>query len=598
MSHDAARDKTQPKQVVVETPRPDDPEPEAFEGSLDVFFVVLSPADVRPLTFASPEPLFVGHSGETQLNLSVKDKNVIVVRPAHGPGRQEALDVRDRLLRHAARVGLWTIPELGRESVPDLKTFDETWGVNGKDGLAILLKNERPWDNAATWANPVIQTNGKPRFTSAGVDEDDGQVVGDVVGDVDRIAYHGVMGRLALSTQPETEANPLFVLCTLLVFFGIAVGRTAYFIRSARRHYMNLFVAVIGESGISRKGTSADVATAIFRRVDQSFTDESIRGGLNSGPGLLHNLRDPSKKRIKKKGGKTAEIEDEGVENKLRVCMETEFGSVLKQGRRENDPLFETMRKFFDGDECIRSDTKGDPLKVTGGHVGVVAHGTPSDMDIHVPDALKDDGTLNRYLVIYGTRSKVLPRGGDVFFLLDQVLGDDVRVLRDSLVYARGVGRIHFSGSVEKRWDQIYREFSSLPPGRIGNLFVRAPIIILRLASIFALADLTAPARSIEVQECHLDASLAIWKQSERSLRWLFPDDIDADAEKLLAALKACPEPLTRSQIRSDVFKGHMGAKELNTLLSRLCVSRRVEELKPAPTGGRPASRYRLKDWS
>ena len=574
--------------------------PRRSMAAYDCLFVVLDPGDIYTLTHAAPERLKVAHSKERTLERSAKDLgHVIVVRPTWGPGRQEAQDLADRLRPHAQKVGLWTVPELGRETCPDLKTFDELWGPGGKDGLSTLLINERPWDNAAVWSLRTSSNgNGKHVGPLVGSDdEDDAEPVGDVVGDVDRAAFHGPLGQLARLTQPETEANELFVLVTLLVFFGIAVGRTAYFIRSARHHYMNLFVALIGLSGVSRKGTSADVVMEIFRRVDPKFAEECIRGGLNSGPGLLYSLRDPSKRRVKKKG-KMVEVEDDGVENKLRVCMETEFGSLLKQGHREQNPLFENLRMFFDGDGVVRSDTKTDPLKVTGGHVGIVAHGTPSDMNVHVDSKDKEDGTLNRFLVIYGTRSKVLPRGGDVFLLLDQVLGNQLNQLREALDFARDVKRIDFSKSVEDRWDRIYREFASPPPGQIGQLFVRAPIIILRLASIFALADLVKSSRSVEVQECHLDAAMAIWKQSDRSLRWLFPDDVDKKAEKLLAGLAAASEPLTKSQIRRNIFNGHGDARGLGKLLTSLCVSRRIEEIEGPPTAGRPASRFRLKEWT
>ncbi len=56
------------------------------------------------------------------------------------------------------------------------------------------------------------------------------------------------------------------------------------------------------------------------------------------------------------------------------------IATVLKQGPRER-PLTEHLRKFYDGNETVGSNVRGDPLKVTGAHVAVIGHCTPADLD-------------------------------------------------------------------------------------------------------------------------------------------------------------------------------------------------------------------------
>jgi hypothetical protein len=425
-----------------------------------------------------------------------------------------------------------------------------------------------------------------------GDDED----VRDPVGDPDPKAFHGPLGRLALDTQRETEANPLFVLLHLVVFFGVAVGRGPYFIISGSRHHLNLFVALIGISGRGRKGTAADLARQIWRKIDAPFVDHNITNGLNSGSGLLADLRDPSIT----KGKKGESIVDEGVADKRRVYLQPELSTVLRQGHRDSDPLLEYLRSFFDGDECVGSKTI-DPRKVTGAHVSLFGHCTPDDLKAYLDDVDKANGTANRLLWLFGVRSKRLPSGGDLFALLDNgFLDADLRKLRDALVFAKGVKRIRRDPSIEGWWEQeVYPRLDDIPPGRIGSLFVRAIPIVMRLASIFALADLTEPTHGdmLLVRRWHIEAALAIWEHSERSLRWIFPADVDPKAEKLLAGLKANPEGLTKTQIQRDVFNKHIDSSPLAELLRRLLAHRQIVRTEPTSKGGRPAPRYRLNPW-
>jgi hypothetical protein len=421
----------------------------------------------------------------------------------------------------------------------------------------------------------------------SGDDEEDN--VRDPVGDIDPRAFHGALGELALKTQCETEANPVFVLLQLLTFLGATVGREPHFVVSAQKHRLNLFVGLIGLSGHGRKGTSGHVAKAIWSKVDPIFTQENITDGLNSGAGLLYHLRDAST-RIGKNGHP---IRDEGVSDKRRVFLEQEFASVLKQGHRESDPLLEYLRKFFDGEEIVRSNTK-EPLKVTGGHVGIVGHCTPADLEIHLSDANKVNGTGNRLLWFFGVRSKVLPCGGDVFRLLDNgFLNAELEELRDALVFARVVHRIHRAPEVEARWVEIYRELDDVPPGRLGGFFSRAPVMVMGLASLYALSD-----RSRLIRDCHMDAALAVWDYSARSLRFIFKADVDARADRLLATLKASPEGLTKTQIANGVFNKNVEGGVIDELLTRLLAYRLIVRSEPASKGrGRPAPRYHLNRW-
>jgi Protein of unknown function (DUF3987) len=452
----------------------------------------------------------------------------------------------------------------------------DSWGPDEcRAELERLAAATSEWRPAAS---PIISID----------EEGEEDEVRDPIGDPDPKAFHGPLGRLALETQSETEANPLFVLMHLLAFFGGTIGRGPHFVISATRHYLNLFVGLIGISGWSRKGTAGDVAKAIWHQVEPSFVDENIIDGLNSGAGLLYQLRDASIRHHK-----SGPVPDEGVSDKRRVFLEEEFGAVFKQGHRENETLLDLLRKFFDGKEVIRSNTK-DPTKVTGGHISLIGHCTPADLEIHLSDADKSNGTANRLLWLFGVRSKILPEGGDVFGLLTSFLGGRLQELREAIEFAKAVGEMRRDQEAQERWKGLYRDFCNVPPGRLGVFFVRAAPMVMRLASLFALAD-----RSRVVQLAHLEAALAIWEHSARSLRFVFQSDVDPRAEKLLAALKeAMPDGLTKKQIIHEVFSRNLETSTINDLLTRLLAYRQVLKTGPMTKGrGRPAARFAINQW-
>jgi hypothetical protein len=423
-------------------------------------------------------------------------------------------------------------------------------------------------------------------FSAIGLDDDDqvGPDVEDPIGFVDPRAFHGVLGRLAQQTQSETEADPLAVLMHLLPFFGAWAGRGPYFVVSGTRHRLNLFEALVGASGVSRKGTAGDVAKAIWSMVDETFTRENIHDGLNSGAGLLYHLRDAGTRMVKQ--GKP--FRDEGVTDKRRAFLEDELGTVLKSGHRESENLLDLLRKFWDGKEVIRSNTK-DPTRVTDGHLALVGHCTVEDLKFNLSDLDKSNGTANRFEYLLCRRSKLLPRGGNVFDLLRDFLSAELQELREALEFARDVGEIRRDPSIDGIWEALYRDLNTIPPGRIGAFYVRAPTIIMRRAALFALAD-----RSRLVQAPHVDASLAIWEHSVRTLRYIFPDDVDPQAEKLLAALDENPGGMTRRELLAT-FNNHLKAKALDALLEKLLVQSQIVASPPESRGGRPAVRYSRK---
>src|SRR6202522_2544361 len=130
-------------------------------------------------------------------------------------------------------------------------------------------------------------------------------------------AYHGLPGEIVAQLAPHTEADPVAILTQLLVAFGAAVGRGAFFQVEATRHHPNQFLLLVGESAKSRKGSSWDHVARLTHRADPTLTPRTLTG-LSSGEGLIWAVRDPT-------------TSDPGAGDERLLVIESEFASVLKQ---------------------------------------------------------------------------------------------------------------------------------------------------------------------------------------------------------------------------------------------------------------------------
>jgi hypothetical protein len=98
----------------------------------------------------------------------------------------------------------------------------------------------------------------------------------------DRAAYHGLLGAIVNTIAPHTEADPVAILAQLLVAFGAAVGRGAFFQVEATRHHPNEFLILVGDSARARKGSSWDHVQRLIAAADPTITAR-ILTGLSSG---------------------------------------------------------------------------------------------------------------------------------------------------------------------------------------------------------------------------------------------------------------------------------------------------------------------------
>jgi hypothetical protein len=93
---------------------------------------------------------------------------------------------------------------------------------------------------------------------------------------LDEAALHGVPGEIVRILEPETEADPVGILLSMLVMFGNVVGRGPFFAVEGDQHPTNLFTVLVGETSRGRKGTSLGRTLALFDGADPEWKRDCI----------------------------------------------------------------------------------------------------------------------------------------------------------------------------------------------------------------------------------------------------------------------------------------------------------------------------------
>lgn len=381
----------------------------------------------------------------------------------------------------------------------------------------------------------------------------------------DERAYQGLAGRLVAQIAPHTEADPAAILGQLLVAFGCAVGRGAWFAVEATRHHANEFCVLVGESAKARKGSSWDHVARALGRADPSLPGR-ISSGLSSGEGLVWAVRDP------------ANAGADAGDRRLLV-VEPEFASVLKASSREISTLSPVLRSAWDG-RPLALLTRTAPARAGAAHISVIGHITAAELRHQLQAVEIANGFLNRFLLIACRRVRLLPEGGHP----DPLAGSDPeRQLRRTLTAARHAGQLQLHPQARALWWDAYAELSQPAPGLAGALTARAEAHTIRLALTYALID-----GKNQIELPHLQAALALFDYAARSAAWaLAHASGDPLAEQIHTALQNAPAGLTRSQLR-DLFHRNQSARRVEQALAALAAAGRAKHQRIL-TAGRPA---------
>jgi hypothetical protein len=400
-------------------------------------------------------------------------------------------------------------------------------------------------------------------------------------------AFHGIAGDVVRAILPHTEADPAALLVSFLAAFGSAVGRGAHVMAGDAEHGPNLFSLIVGETSTGRKGTSWN---AIRRVMRIAAPDWNATGGVASGEGVIHHVRDARDVRRKPKNaeerksvddeGMVIVREDEGVVDKRLFLLESEFARLLSVAERRDNTTSAVLRQLWDSGDA-RSLAKNSQEQATDAHVTLVGHITPGELKTRLADGEVINGFGNRFLFVCSKRSKLLPDGDSV---PDNVVRDLGDLVAEAFTIARVVTRVELDPDARELWREDYERLSTPPTGMLGAVLARGTAHVLRLALIYALLD-SRPMITAE----HLKASMAVWAYCERSAGYLFKDSTgDMVADMIIDALRH--GSMNRREIYEHLH-GNYGRDRVDAALT-LLLARSLARCEREDTGGRPAERW------
>ncbi len=391
---------------------------------------------------------------------------------------------------------------------------------------------------------------------------------------LDNAALHGLAGDVVRTIEPHTEGDRVALLVNFLAMFGSAVGPSPHARVGASRHRAILFAVHAGETARARKGTAHNETERIVTLADAEWKAR-VMGGLSSGEGLIHAVRDPIWK-VNKDGQEV--LADPGVDDKRLLAVEPEFSSVLRVAGREGNTLSELLRRAWDGD-TLRTMTRVSPLCATSPHVALLGHVTRAELVRELSETYQANGFANRFLFVCVRRSKELPHGGALPDDAVNALADRVRKALDA---ARKIGTVRRDDETDRVWAVVYSHLTASRPGMLGAITARAEAQVLRLSLLYALLD-----GSSVICRAHLDAALALWQYAEDSARFIFGDATgDPVADQILTALRRSGQ-MTQTQI-SDLFARNQKSGRLERALAALLDAGLVRTWQGEAASGRP----------
>ena len=399
--------------------------------------------------------------------------------------------------------------------------------------------------------------------------------------------FHGLAGQIVRTIEPETEADPMGVLLTLLTAFGNIAGVKPHWRVGAAPHRLLLNTVLVGPTSKGRKGTTWGAIKPVLQAAAPEWVDRNVVSGLSSGEGLIWAVRDPIHKQepIKEKGkitGYQDVMVDAGVEDKRLFVIEEEFASTIKVMRRESNILSAVIRQAWD-DGNLRTLTKNNPARATGAHISVLGHITQDELVRYLEDTETGNGFANRFLWVAVRRSKALPGGGDLHQDDIDMMGEELAI---AISKARRIDLMTRDARANELWFEIYKDLSEGGVGLMGAVTSRAEAQVMRIAAVYAAIDGAAL-----ISEAHLSAALGIWNYCEASAQYVFGDSLgDPVADGVLHVIRQAGE-VSQSDI-SHALGRHVPASKLERALTQLLKAGKVTR-ESKQTGGRPATVWR-----
>jgi Protein of unknown function (DUF3987)/Primase C terminal 1 (PriCT-1) len=382
----------------------------------------------------------------------------------------------------------------------------------------------------------------------------------------DSILY-GAAGRLVQKAAQFNESHPAGMLVDFLVSFGSIIGRGPYFNISATKHYTNEFMARVGDSSKSRKGTGRDIIDQVLKLVDPVWYSDRIESGFGSGEAIIGRIRDASVEpaRLNHKTGKFESVTVPGVQDKRLCIREGELASIFVLASKPESRADIVLRDGWDG-KPLRNVVKGkgrdgfsNSAKCEEPHLSISGDTTIHELRAKMPTGADENGFGNRFLYVYVYRVKDCPHGAP-----DLDWSQEIVEFQEVVKFARTVKHVSMSDQARKWWNKNYSRFEHEgPDGLAGKMTARAAAHIRRIAMMYALIDLTD---QIELE--HFQAAEKLWNYCEESAMFIFAG-VTKEQLRIVQWINQ-RGPATFTQIREDLYHRNKLASEIRADLGSL----------------------------
>lgn len=401
-------------------------------------------------------------------------------------------------------------------------------------------------------------------------------------------ALHGLAGEFVQLATENSEADPVAVLATFLVRFGVEVDRGPVLMVGDTPHRTRLASVIVGASSKARKGTSVKPVLKLFKNKDDGLMLHPARvspGPFSSGEGIIYAVRDQMTRWNDKK--QIHVVIDPGVEDKRLFILDEEFAGALANTRREGNTLSMVLRAAWDSGN-LDPLTKTVKTCATNAHIGWVSHITLHELGAKLSESEGFNGFANRILWVCARRSKRVPFPEPMDEERLSVLRN--RVAKILLKQNRDI-IITLNDPAKQAWSNLYYDqLSEDRPGLIGCITNRAEAQVLRLAMVYCLLD----GKNVIDLAC-LEAALSFWEYCRQSAQYIFHGQAaDRVGQKILEILDTGKK--TGRELFS-AFSNNISKKRLEGSLKELIGSGRVTTTK-LKTGrrGRPTVIYELRE--
>jgi hypothetical protein len=294
-------------------------------------------------------------------------------------------------------------------------------------------------------------------------------------------------------------------------------------------------------------------------------------GGLSSAEGLISAVRD----------------DDEGVGDKRLLCIESEFGRVLRNMQRQGNTLGDLIKQAWDGGD-LHTLTKDNPLTASNPHICIVGHITQDELSALLTHGNIYGGLGNRFLWCCIRRNGKKPHPKR---MPDDTVAELAGRFRRAFEHARGINVVGWADQcVMRQWAAAYHDLSEGGHGVFGAMTGRAEAQVLRLAMVYALLD-----EKPQIESIHLEAALALWDYCEKSARYLFGQDdpIAEAAAKVMKHFDSIPDAqMSRTELGTLLGRD---TKLKDKVISRLLGSGLIDSIEEK-TKGRKRTLYSKKD--